>query len=97
MQYITRETYKYIANCPQCREISIDKQKPNSKLQLIMKPLQPYYTVALDFIVGLPKERTIVSFWKDDPNSFFNAFLNVVYTSSRKLIIMPGRVDQSTA
>ncbi|KAH6603966.1 hypothetical protein Trco_007412 [Trichoderma cornu-damae] len=81
---------EYIAHCPQCLTNRTDTQKPIGELQPIQSQAQPYHTVAMDFIVGLPPEAPR-SFWKlpDCPHDF-DAMMTTTCKWSRKSILIPG-------
>lgn len=74
---LAKRIKQYINHCPECLKNRTDTQKPMGELQPIQSKSRPYHTVAMDFIMGLPKEQSR-SFWTvQDCQHPFNTLLTV--------------------
>ena len=72
----------YISSCPVCRAARPSTSKPAGKLQPIDTPFIPFFTIAMDFIVGLPVT----------PDGF-DAILTVTDKATKAVKLIPGKVE----
>lgn len=72
---------KYLRHCHECATLDTKRHAPYGSLHPVKSPPQPFYTVTIDFIVGLPEADG------------FDAVLTVTCKSSKRILLVPGRAD----
>ena len=50
-----RDIVDFIAKCPNCQQVKYEHQRPGGTLQRMPIPEWKWETIAMDFVVGLPK------------------------------------------
>lgn len=68
---------KYVDECITCSKSRINRQKPAGLLKPLPRPHRPFWSISMDFIVGLPKVRE------------FDSVLVVVCRFSKLAIFIP--------
>ena len=68
---------RYIQHCPSCQLSQTKRHRPYGELMPITSPPQPFHTIAMDFIVGLPGE--------------WNMILTVTDKFSRRVMVILGK------
>ena len=76
---MARRLRKYIDACPQCEINQVMRHKPYGALNPIQTLELPYHTVAMDFIVALPRV--------DD----YDTLLTCTCKASKKVVLVPGK------
>ena len=76
---MARRLGKYIEACPQCELNQVVRHKPYGSLNLIQCTDIPYHTVAMDFVVALPRQL----YGQD-------ALLICTCKASKKVTLIPG-------
>ncbi|MGD0511075.1 MAG: hypothetical protein ABSA33_04505, partial [Candidatus Micrarchaeaceae archaeon] len=57
IRHLRRHLRSYIDHCAQCHRFQTTRHLPYGSLQPIDSPPAPFYTITIDFILGLPKSR----------------------------------------
>ena len=79
---MTTHLHKYIRACPQCQLNQTSRHALYGLMQPILAPLQPFHTVALDFILIL----SVLS-----PPDCFNSMMSVTDKFSKAVTFVPGK------
>jgi len=53
---IKRESAKYMGQCPTCQQVKAEHQRPVGMLKPLLIPKWKWDEIAMDFILGLPKD-----------------------------------------
>lgn len=72
---------KYLRHCHECATLDTKRHSPYGSLHPVKSPPQPFHTVTIDFIVGLPEADG------------FDAILTVTCKSSKQVLLVPGCAD----
>lgn len=81
---LSRRLRDYLVHCRECQTTQTKRHLPCGDLKPIETPPEPFHTVTLDFVVGLPEYNG------------FNAFLSVTDKYSKRVTLLPGK-DTDTA
>lgn len=81
---------EYCRKCLRCGEQRKDNQMPIGDLQPIQAPEEPMRTIAMDFVVALPKVPSKGTPWAIDGFDEFDALLTVTCKTSKRTMIIPG-------
>lgn len=60
---MTHNTRTFVPACPVCAHGNLSRQPPTGLLQLIFRPQQPWFHIALDFVTGIPHHRGKRQLW----------------------------------
>lgn len=85
MHRLSRRLRKYIAHCPPCQLYQTKRHRPYGHLVPIESPAIPFHTIAMDFIVGLPR----------DPDGD-NTLLTITDKFTKRVTLLAGQ-DTDTA
>ena len=77
---LSRRLTTYIRHCPQCQLNQTKRHKPYGELMPISTLAIPYHTIAIDFIVALPKQT-----------HGCDAMMTTTCKFSKKNILIPGK------
>ena len=78
MPKLARKTRLYVKHCPECELNQTKKHASYEELMPITASTIPFRTIAMDFIVGLPKK--------------FDSILTVTCKTSKKIMAIPGMI-----
>ncbi len=72
----------YLTHCPDCLVFQTRRHKPYGSLQPIQSPPIPFHTLAIDFILALPKSA--------EPDAY-DCLLSVTDKFSKRITLIPGQ------
>ncbi len=78
---MSKELKAYILHCPDCQVYRTYRHKPYGTLQPIISAPQPFHTLTLDFVLGLPVSS---------PDGFDNV-MSVTDKFSKAITLLPGK------
>ena len=81
---LTRRLRRYLQHCHECNLNQTKRHAPYGSLTPILTPPIPHHTIAMDFILALPTTR-----------SGYNTALTITCKFSKRVTILPGKVDNS--
>jgi hypothetical protein len=81
---------QYVTKCHHCGANRQDNQLPIGNYTPVRAPLEPMHTIAMDFIVGLPKAPSTGTPWQHSDFDCYNALLTVTCKSSKRTLLIPG-------
>jgi hypothetical protein len=84
---------QYVSKCHQCGAIRQENQLPVGEYTPIQAPLEPMHTIAMDFIVGLPRVPSAGTPWHHADFDCYDALLTVTCKSSKRTLLIPGHTE----
>jgi hypothetical protein len=76
---LSRNLWEYIRHCPECKVFQTRRHVPFGSMQPIEAPPVPFHTIAMDFILALPRAL-----------SGHDTLLTITCKFSKKVMLIPG-------
>jgi hypothetical protein len=87
---LAKQLQLHNTHCPICRLNQTSRQRPLGELMPIRSPAEPFHTIAMNFLVGLPAVQA-VSPWKIEGKDGFESLLTSSDKFSKRCLLIPGR------
>lgn len=81
MRSMGRKITDYVRSCQPCALSKPRNHAPYGMLQPVLSRSEPFHTISLDFVVGLPRA----------PKTGYNSFLSITDKFSKAVNIIPGK------